>query len=108
MAILKFRVYFEEDDSIYRDVVLRHTQSFLELHQIILRAYEFDTKHQSTFYRSNDSWQRGREISLEKYDLKTGADGFREVGEAGEVVEPDELGLGEETTGEDGIEEPLL
>jgi hypothetical protein len=68
MAILKFRVYFEEDDSIYRDVAVRHTQTFLQLHQIILKAYEFDTKHQATFYRSNDNWQRGREISLEKYD----------------------------------------
>ena len=68
MAILKFRVYFEEDDSIYRDVAVKHTQTFLQLHQVILRAYEFDSKHQATFYRSNDNWQRGREISLEKYD----------------------------------------
>ena len=68
MAILKFRIYFEEDDSIYRDVAVRHTQSFLQLHQVILKAYEFDSKHQATFYRSNDLWQRGREITLEKYD----------------------------------------
>jgi len=68
MAVLKFRIYFEEDDSIYRDVAVKHTQSFLQLHQIILKAYEFDNKHQATFYRSNDHWQRGREISLAKYD----------------------------------------
>jgi len=68
MAVLKFRVYFEEDDSIYRDVAVKHTQTFLQLHQVILKAYEFDNKHQATFYRSNDNWQRGREISLAKYD----------------------------------------
>lgn len=68
MAILKFRVYFEEDESVYRDVVIRHTQSFFDLHDVILKAYEFDNKHKATFYRSNDHWQRGREISLEKYD----------------------------------------
>lgn len=68
MAVLKFRIYFEEDDSIYRDVAVKHTQSFLQLHQVILKAYEFDNKHQATFYRSNDNWQRGREISLAKYD----------------------------------------
>jgi len=68
MAILKFRIYFEEDDSVYRDVAVKHTQSFLRLHQVILKAYEFDNKHQATFYRSNDHWQRGREISLEKYE----------------------------------------
>ena len=68
MAILKFRVYLEEDDSVYRDVAIRHTQSFYELHEVILKAFEFDSKHQATFYRSNDNWQRGREISLEKYE----------------------------------------
>jgi Plasmid pRiA4b ORF-3-like protein len=68
MAILKFRIYFEEDESVYRDVAIRHTQSFRELHDAILKAYEFDSKHKATFFRSNDHWQRGREISLEKYD----------------------------------------
>jgi hypothetical protein len=68
MAILKFRVYFQEDDGIYRDVAIKHTHNFLQLHQAILTAYEFDNKHQATFYKSNDAWQRGREISIEKYD----------------------------------------
>lgn len=68
MAILKFRAYLEEDESIYRDIVIKHTQHFIDLHQTILKAYEFDNKHQATFYRSNDNWQRGREITLEKYD----------------------------------------
>ena len=68
MAILKFRVYFEDDDSVYRDVVIKHKQTFFELHEAILKAYEFDNKHAATFYRSNDNWQRGREISLDAYD----------------------------------------
>ena len=68
MAVLKFRAYFEEDDSVYRDLVIKHTQTFRDLHLAILKSYEFDHKHQATFYRSNDNWQRGREISLEKYD----------------------------------------
>src|SRR5215467_14345697 len=68
MAVLKFRVYYEEDDSIYRDMAVKHSQTFLQLHHGILRAYEFDSKHQATFYRSNDNWQRGREISLEQYN----------------------------------------
>lgn len=69
MAILKFRVFFEEDDTVYRDIVIKHNQLFFDLHQAILIAYEFDSKHQATFYRSNDNWLRGRAISLEKYDI---------------------------------------
>ncbi len=68
MAILRFRIYWEDDDSIYRDIAIRHTQSFLDLHGAVLKSYEFDNKHKATFYRSNDSWLKGREISLEKYD----------------------------------------
>ncbi len=68
MAVLKFRIYFEEDDSVYRDVVIRHRQNFFDLHETILKSYDFDSKHAATFYRSNDNWLRGREISLEVYD----------------------------------------
>lgn len=68
MAILKFRAYFEDDESVYRDVAIKHTQSFFDLHLTILKAYEFDNKHQATFYRSNDQWHRGREISADVYD----------------------------------------
>jgi Plasmid pRiA4b ORF-3-like protein len=68
MAVLRIRIYWEDDDSIYRDIAVKHTQSFYDLHTAILKAYEFDSKHKATFYRSNDNWQRGREISLEKYD----------------------------------------
>ena len=68
MAILKFRVYLEEDNSVYRDIVIKHKQSFQDLHFAILKNYDFDNKHQSTFYRSNDSWLRGREISFAAYN----------------------------------------
>ena len=68
MAFLKFRVYWEEDDAIYRDVVVKHTQNFTELNDIILKAFEFDQKHDATFFRSNDIWKRGREISKAVYE----------------------------------------
>jgi hypothetical protein len=68
MAILKFRIYWEEDESIYRDIVIKHQQTFLDLHHAILKAYEFDSKHAATFFKSNDAWQRGKEITFEKYD----------------------------------------
>ncbi len=68
MAILKFRVYYEEDESIYRDILIKHTHTFYDLCSTILQAWDFDNKHQATFFRSNDKWQRGREISLDKYE----------------------------------------
>lgn len=46
---------------------MKHTQHFSDFHQIILKAFEFDQKHDATFFRSNEKWQRGREISKEVY-----------------------------------------
>lgn len=69
MAILKFRVYWADDESVYRDVAILHTQTFFDLHQIILKCFEFDNKHQATFFRSNDKWQKGRQIVPERYDM---------------------------------------
>lgn len=66
MPVLKFRVYWEEDESVYRDIAIKPNQTFLQFHQSILQAFEFDSKHKATFFRSNDNWQRGREIILEK------------------------------------------
>ncbi len=74
MAILKFRVYWEDDDSVYRDIAIKHTQNFLDLHDSILKCFEFDSKHKATFHRSNDNWQREREITLEKYDKSYNAE----------------------------------
>ena len=70
MATFKFRVYWEDDDSVYRDVVIKHKQTFFDLHKVILKCFEFDNKHHATFFRSNDKWQRGKEITLEKYEKK--------------------------------------
>ncbi|GAA4312608.1 IS1096 element passenger TnpR family protein [Compostibacter hankyongensis] len=68
MPVLKFRVYWEEDDSVYRDIVIKPDQTFLQFHEAILKSYEFDSKHKAVFFRSNDRWQRGREILLENDD----------------------------------------
>jgi len=92
MAILKFRAYLQEDESVYRDIAIKHTNNFADLHRSILIAYEFDNKHQATFYRSNDIWQRGREISVEKYDKEYRAEPLlmAETTLASEIKDPNQ------------------
>lgn len=65
MPLFKFRVYWEDDDNIYRDIVLKTGQTFHSFHDAILTAFEFDKKHTASFFVSNDHWIRGREISSE-------------------------------------------
>ena len=92
MAVLRFRIYWEEDESIYRDVAVLHNQTFYDLHKCILKSFEFDDKHHATFYRSNDAWQRGREITLEVYDkdYKAAPLLMREVTVSAEIKNPNQ------------------
>jgi hypothetical protein len=92
MAILRFRAYWEDDESTYRDVAIKHSQTFFDLHNAILKSFEFDNKHKATFYRSNDTWQRGREISLEKYDKEYKAEPLimSEISIGSEIKDPNQ------------------
>src|SRR6185437_643694 len=63
MAILRFRIFWEDDDQTYRDIEIQGSQSFLDFHKAIVQAYEFDGKHPASFYESNDKWQYGRELN---------------------------------------------
>lgn len=65
MAILRFRVYWEEDDLTYRDIEIQGSQSFLDFHKGIITAFEFDGKHSASFYESDDKWNYGREFNSE-------------------------------------------
>lgn len=73
MPLFRFRVYWEEDDNIYRDILLKTGQTFDMFQKAILAAFEFDNKHEASFYRSNDNWTRGMEISSEVLTNKKGA-----------------------------------
>jgi hypothetical protein len=65
MAILRFRVYWEEDDQTYRDIEIQGNQTFMDFNTAIVKAFEFDGKHSASFYESNDRWVQGREINSE-------------------------------------------
>jgi len=65
MTILRFRVFWEDDDQTYRDIEINGSQTFLDFHTSILKAFEFDGKHPASFYESSDKWNYGRELSSE-------------------------------------------
>ncbi|GAA4457254.1 IS1096 element passenger TnpR family protein [Rurimicrobium arvi] len=73
MPLLKFRIYWEEDDLIYRDIDILSSQTFMDFHQAILKAYDFDGKHSARFFESNDRWERLRIFSSEVLSNKKGA-----------------------------------
>lgn len=65
MPLFKFRIYWEDDDNIYRDIIIKKGQTFLQFKETIMQAFEFKKPAPSSFFESNDKWTFGREISSE-------------------------------------------
>ncbi|MFM7758988.1 MAG: IS1096 element passenger TnpR family protein [Crocinitomicaceae bacterium] len=66
MPGLKFRVLLDTDknEEIFRDILIRDTDNFESLFQSIVKAFNFKGDQMASFYVSNDSWDKGHEISL--------------------------------------------
>jgi Plasmid pRiA4b ORF-3-like protein len=70
--VYRFRVTFEDYDEVTRDIEIKSSQTFEDLHQIIQSCIGFDGSKSASFYISNDNWVKGQEISLEKKNDKEG------------------------------------
>ena len=66
MSIYKFRVLLESnsEEPIFRDIEIKSTQNFDDLHEIIVAAYGFDNSQMASFYVSDEHWNKGQEIAL--------------------------------------------
>jgi hypothetical protein len=64
MSVYRFKVYFEDDESVVREIEIRSTQNFEEFHNVIQKAINFDDAHPASFFISNDTWRKGKEIKL--------------------------------------------
>lgn len=58
MAVYKFRIMFEDDDLIHRDVEISSTQTFSDFRQAILKAYNVTKDWDSVFHVSDDKWHK--------------------------------------------------
>jgi len=64
MAVYRFKVYFEDDESIVREIDIKSTQTFEDFHSIIQTSIGFDNAHPASFFVSGETWRRGKEIIL--------------------------------------------
>ncbi|MFP5471781.1 MAG: IS1096 element passenger TnpR family protein, partial [Bacteroidia bacterium] len=65
MKVFKLRVLLDSEDTVFRDIEIKASQTFENLHNAILDAFEFDGSEMASFYLSNDNWDKGKEIPLE-------------------------------------------
>jgi len=73
MPLFRFRISWEEDDNIYRDIILSSGQTFAVFQEAILKGFEFTKPAPASFFETNERWITGREISSEVLSNKKGA-----------------------------------
>lgn len=64
MAVYRFRVAFEDNDDVYREIEIKSTQNFEDFHNVIVQSIGFDNMHDASFYISDDYFRKGEEITL--------------------------------------------
>lgn len=70
MAIYRFRVTFEDYDDVVREVDVKSTQTFVDLHHAIHQSIGYNPDYSSSFYISNDQWTKGEEIAFKPSQRK--------------------------------------
>jgi len=63
MAVYRFRVSFEDYDDVMREVDIKSTHTFEDLHKAIHFSTGYKPDYPSSFYISNDQWIKGEEIT---------------------------------------------
>ncbi|MEN9699092.1 MAG: hypothetical protein RLZZ301_290 [Bacteroidota bacterium] len=66
MPGLKFRVLLDSDknEEVFRDILIADTSDFEAFYHAIMQAFGFSGDQMASFYVSNDSWDKGHELSL--------------------------------------------
>ena len=70
MAIYRFKVSFEDYDEIVREIDIKTTQTFEDLHRAIHKSTGYNADVPSSFYVSTDNWIKGEEIAIHPIQRK--------------------------------------
>jgi hypothetical protein len=60
--VYRFKVTYEDHEDVFRQIEIKSSQSFVELHTAIQQAIGFDNSKPATFYTSDDYWRKDNEI----------------------------------------------
>lgn len=71
MAIYRFRISFEDYDEVIREIDIKSSQTFEDLHKAVHRSTGYTAEKSSSFYVSSDHWIKGDEIAYLPVQRKT-------------------------------------
>ena len=66
--VLRIRIILNVKEDVLRDIEIDASSSMIEFHKTISSFFGFDSSEPSTFFKSNDNWERDEEIKIFKLD----------------------------------------
>lgn len=64
MENCRIRVVLDHKQDIFRDIIVTRENTFQEIYETIIKAFDFSGQELASFYTSNENWDQGREIAM--------------------------------------------
>lgn len=65
--IYRFRIILDNEEDVFRDIEIEASATLEDFHNAITQSFGFDGSEMASFYKSNELWEEGEEVSL--FDL---------------------------------------
>ena len=62
--IYRFRIIFDSEEDVFRDIEIEASVTFEDLHNVILQSFGLEGQEMASFYLSDEQWGQGEEIAL--------------------------------------------
>jgi hypothetical protein len=62
--IYRFRIIFDSEEDVFRDIEIEASATFEDLHNVILQSFGLEGQEMASFYLSDEQWGQGEEIAL--------------------------------------------
>ncbi|MCA1761838.1 MAG: hypothetical protein ABR574_07655 [Cryomorphaceae bacterium] len=64
MTVYRFRILLDHSEDILRDIEIDASASFMDFHEMIIKALGYSGLEMASFFMSNEDWDKGEEIAL--------------------------------------------
>ena len=66
--VLRIRIILNVKEDVLRDIEIDASSSMIKFHKTISSFFGFDSSEPSTFFKSNENWERDEEIKIFKLE----------------------------------------
>ena len=74
--VYKFIFISDEEDDFMREISIDSEASFLDLHNAILDAVNYDKDAMTSFFICNEDWEKEQEVTLVEMDTSADTDNY--------------------------------